>query len=127
MPARALLEIMSTIKDLARPGRQFRFAPPVILNSPGAFVPDDRRTQIRAREFRRCRRGTFDRVVEGDVDRLEREIGAVEVKHGAEFPSLQIPISSLNSSGVIKGPPAAALAWRATMRALDLRVMPFSL
>src|SRR5262245_40283765 len=39
----------------------------------------------------------------------------------------QIPISSLSSSGVINGPPAAALAWRAIVAALDLRVMPLSL
>src|SRR6516225_4769044 len=39
----------------------------------------------------------------------------------------QIPISSLNSSGVMRGPPAAALAWRAIVAAFDLRETPFSL
>src|SRR5215831_7872308 len=38
--------------------------------------------------------------------------------------SAQILISSLSSSGVINGPPAAALAWRAIAAAVDLRVTP---
>src|SRR5262249_6419739 len=42
------------------------------------------------------------------------------------FPSYS-PISSSSSSGVMRGPPAAALAWRAIVLALDWRVMPFSL
>src|SRR6266540_50534 len=38
----------------------------------------------------------------------------------------QRAISSSNSSGVIKGPLAAALAWRAIMLVLDFRVTPSS-
>src|SRR5262245_29906980 len=42
MLARALLEIVPAVKDLARPGREHRFAPPIELNTPQALVSDDR-------------------------------------------------------------------------------------
>src|SRR5262249_60106372 len=57
----------------------------------------------------------------GSIERLAR----LRFNTGAH--SDQRPISSLNSSGVISGPPAAAVDWRAIVLALDLREMPLSL
>jgi len=42
MLTRTLLEIMPTIENFARSGRELRLAPPCILNATRAFVPDDR-------------------------------------------------------------------------------------
>src|SRR5262249_61906232 len=42
------------------------------------------------------------------------------------FPSYS-PISSSSSSGVMRGPPAAGLAWRAIVLGLEWPVIPFSL
>src|SRR6516165_4016894 len=72
-PAHALLEVMPPAKDFARPGRQLRLAPPVELDATGALVPDDRCAEIRARQLGGGRRGALDRLVDGAVDRLDRE------------------------------------------------------
>jgi hypothetical protein len=71
-PARSFLEIVPAIKDLARPGGERRFASPIVLNAAGAVVSDDRRAQIGARKLLRPRCRALNRVVDGDVDRLER-------------------------------------------------------
>jgi hypothetical protein len=82
MSARAFLEIVPAIENLPRPGCEDRLYPPVELNAPQAFVPDNRCAQIRARQFRRRRGGAFDRIVDGAIDGFKREAGAVEVQHG---------------------------------------------
>src|SRR5262249_3276561 len=81
MLARAQLEVMSAIKDLACPGREHGLAPPVILNAPRAVVSDDRGAQIGTRQFGRRGRGALDGVVNGAVDGFDREVGAVKVEH----------------------------------------------
>src|SRR5262249_3063388 len=73
--------MVSTIEYLARPGGEFGLAPPGVLHLARALVANDRCAQIGARQLRRGCRGALDRVVDGDVDRLEREAGAVKVEH----------------------------------------------
>src|SRR5262249_768607 len=59
----------------------------------------------------------------GSIDRLAR----FKLITG-HYPFIQNGgISSLSSSGVMSGPPAAALAWRAIVAAVDLRVTPLVL
>src|SRR5262249_14872027 len=79
MPARAFLEVVPAVEDLARPGREHGLAPPIKLDAAEAIVSDDRRAQIGAWQLRRGRRGALDRVIDGAVDRLEREACAVQI------------------------------------------------
>src|SRR5262249_13098121 len=124
-PAGALLEVVPAIENLAGSGGEFGLAPPVILDSAQAFVANTTRAQVGARQLRRCGRGALDGLVERDVDRLLRQLGlVVVVGHGS---LIQMPTSSLSSVGGIKGPPAAALAWRAITLASDPRLTPLSL
>src|SRR5262249_29099598 len=81
MPTRALLEIVSAIEDLARPGREHGTTPPIVLAATRALLSNNAGASIRARQFCCGRCGALDRVVDGDVDRLEREAGAVKVEH----------------------------------------------
>src|SRR5262249_42835464 len=71
-----------------------------------------------------CHRA-LDRLVERDVDRLVRRLGLIVIVSHRSLG--QIPISTFHSSAVISDPPAAALAWRAIVLALDWRVTPLSL
>src|SRR5262245_1638413 len=76
-----LLEIVSAIEDLTRPGGKIRRNPPVVLHPAQTFVPDNGHTEVWPRQFGGCRRRALDRVVDGAVDRLEREVGPIQIKH----------------------------------------------
>jgi len=79
--ARALLEIVPAFEDLARPRREHGLAPPIKLDAPCAFLPNDGRAEVWPRELGLGRCSALERVVDGDVEGLEREVGAVEVGH----------------------------------------------
>src|SRR5262249_17805469 len=80
--AHARLGVVPALKSLAILGRDFRSAPPLILNATQALMPDDRRAQILL-TWRLCRRrdDTLERGVDRGIDRFERKVGAVQVKH----------------------------------------------
>ena len=77
MLACASLEIVSAIENLARPGRELGFYPPIELYAAQTFVPDNGCTEIRPGQFSRHRRGAFDCCIDCSVDRFERKSGAV--------------------------------------------------
>src|SRR5262245_42125976 len=81
MKARALLEIVPAFEDLARPRSEHGLAPPVVLDAPRAFVSDDGCAEVWPWELGTGRCSALERVVDGDVDRLERKVCAVEVRH----------------------------------------------
>src|SRR5262249_62189788 len=66
----------------ARPGGKYRAAPPIVLNAPQAFRSNNACTEVRTRQLGRRLPGALERVVNRDVDRLERHAGAVEIEHG---------------------------------------------
>src|SRR5262249_36555697 len=82
MPACTLFEIMAAIENLACPGRELGFYPPIKLNAAQAIMPDDRGAKIGTWELRRSRRGALDRGVDRGIDRFKREGGAVQIEHG---------------------------------------------
>src|SRR5690348_17304643 len=71
--ARALLEVVSAVEDLARTGWKLSTNPPIILNAARALVADDARTEIGARQLGFARSRAFDRLVNRIVDRLVGE------------------------------------------------------
>src|SRR5262249_9234453 len=81
MAARALLEIVPAFEDLARPRSEHGLAPPVKLDAPRAFVPDDGCAEVWPWELGPGRCSALERVVDGDIDGLEPKVCAVEVGH----------------------------------------------
>jgi hypothetical protein len=72
VPAHTRLGVVPALKSLTISGRDFRSAPPLILDATQAFVPEDRCTQVLlARPFRRRRGDAFKRGVECGIDWLE--------------------------------------------------------
>jgi hypothetical protein len=67
-------------KDLAQPSGVHGLAPPIVLNFAQAFRSNDARAKIQARKLGRRRRDVLYRVVDRGVDRLDRQVGAVEIE-----------------------------------------------
>ena len=122
--ARSLFEDNGRGRRFRAVGRVHRLAPPIVLHLAQAFRADDARAEIWPGVLRRaaaaCSIASLIATLIGAIERLARLKSSMAVPHYRS-------IGSLSSSGVINGPPAAALAWRAITSALDFLVMPRSL
>src|SRR5262245_35915841 len=119
------LEVMPAGENPARACVKCRSAPPIILHAPQAVRADDGGAEIGMRKLRLPRCGALDGLVERNVDRLVRQLGFVIIVGHSSLA--QMSISSFHSSGVSNGPPAAALACRGIVLALDPLLTPLSL